>query len=319
MTELSFKASDYVLLAARMRVTARYSGAADDLRLADKWEAEARTKQLPSTRTEVGAGGELIDIENRSHTFGTVDTVANPDYVTAEASHDRLALANQAGSLGLALDAANTIQAQDSLEKTLVHQMAVLHRGMMRATARMDEELDAAGVIDPNKREAANVRACRLAGAISRMSASYQQALLTLQRKRTGGSQHVTVKHIHQQVNVTEGGQAVVAGDKVTSRTRGRRASDGGGWSKMSNEPLAREGERMRARLEALIMANAAPRCGARSKRTGKPCRAAAMPNGRCKVHGGKSTGPRTPEGLERSKRARLKHGYYSREAKAER
>jgi len=48
------------------------------------------------------------------------------------------------------------------------------------------------------------------------MSATYQQGLLTLQRKRTGGSQHVTVKHIHQQVNVTEGGQAVVAGDKVT-------------------------------------------------------------------------------------------------------
>jgi hypothetical protein len=46
---------------------------------------------------------------------------------------------------------------------------------------------------------------------------------------------------------------------------------------------------------------------------------AAAMPNGRCKVHGGKSTGPRTPEGLERSRRANWKHGYYSREAKAER
>ena len=41
-----------------------------------------------------------------------------------------------------------------------------------------------------------------------------------------------TLKHIHQQVNVTEGGQAVVAGDKVTSRTRGRRASDGGGMVK---------------------------------------------------------------------------------------
>jgi hypothetical protein len=208
------------------------SWAADDLRLADKSEAQARTKQLPPTRTEVGAGGELIDIENRSHPFGTVDTVSNPDYVTAEASRDRLELANQAGSLGLALDAADTIQAQDSLEKMLVHQMAVLHRGMMRATARMDEELDAAGVIDPSKREAANVRACRLAGAISRMSATYQQALLTLQRKRTGGSQHVRVKHIHQQVNVTEGGQAVVAGDKVMSRTRGRRRSDGGGMVK---------------------------------------------------------------------------------------
>src|SRR5437588_3470611 len=56
-------ASNYVELAARMRVTARYSGAADDLRLADEMLAQARTKQLPSTRTEIGAGGELIDRE----------------------------------------------------------------------------------------------------------------------------------------------------------------------------------------------------------------------------------------------------------------
>jgi hypothetical protein len=89
----------------------------------------------------------------------------------------------------------------------------------------------------------------------------------------------------------------------------------------MTDELLARELlaherepiERVRARLEALVMTNAAPRCGARSKRTGKPCRAAAMPNGRCKIHGGKSTGPRTPEGLERSRRANWKHGHFSR------
>jgi hypothetical protein len=30
----------------------------------------------------------------------------------------------------------------------LVHEMAVLHRGMMKAAARMNEKLDAAGVID---------------------------------------------------------------------------------------------------------------------------------------------------------------------------
>jgi hypothetical protein len=73
----------------------------------------------------------------------------------------------------------------------------------------------------------------------------------------------------------------------------------------LSDEPLVREREpieRVRARLEALVMANAAPRCGARSKRTGKPCRGAAMPNGRCKLHGGKSTGPRMPERLKRSR-----------------
>src|SRR5215471_17941233 len=83
------RASDYVEAAAGMRVTARYSGAADDLRLADEMLAQARTKQLPSTRTEIGAGGELIDREKiGSH---LVDTVAHPDYVTAEASSDRLA------------------------------------------------------------------------------------------------------------------------------------------------------------------------------------------------------------------------------------
>ena len=40
------------------------------------------------------------------------------------------------------------------------------------------------------------------------------------------------------------------------------------------------------------------------------------MTNGRCRMHGGKSTGPRTAEGLQRSKRANLKHGRYTREAK---
>jgi hypothetical protein len=43
------------------------------------------------------------------------------------------------------------------------------------------------------------------------------------------------------------------------------------------------------------------------------------MPNGRCRMHGGMSTGPRTPEGLERARKARWRHGYYSAEAKATR
>jgi hypothetical protein len=36
-------------------------------------------------------------------------------------------------------------------------------------------------------------------------------------------------------------------------------------------------------------------------------------------MHGGKSTGPRTVEGLARSKRSTWVHGYYSAEAVAER
>src|SRR5262245_9074320 len=153
------KAGDYVLAAERARAEAAASPRRSrevDLACADRWERQARTKQLPSTRTEIGAGRELIDVENRWDALGVVDTVADPDYVTASASRERLELANEAGSLDLALDAADTIQGQDSLEKMLVHQMAVLHRGMMRAAARMNEELYAA------RDEAANVRACRL-------------------------------------------------------------------------------------------------------------------------------------------------------------
>jgi hypothetical protein len=52
----------------------------------------------------------------------------------------------------------------------------------------------------------------------------------------------------------------------------------------------------------------ASPRCSART-RCGGACRQPAMPNGRCRLHGGLSTGPRTPAGLARSRRARWKHG----------
>ena len=61
-----------------------------------------------------------------------------------------------------------------------------------------------------------------------------------------------------------------------------------------------------------------APRCGAKT-RAGTPCRAAAMPNGRCRMHGGKSTGPRTPEGIQRIRASRTKHGRYSAAAIARR
>jgi hypothetical protein len=61
-----------------------------------------------------------------------------------------------------------------------------------------------------------------------------------------------------------------------------------------------------------------APRCGARTRR-GTPCQCPAMRNGRCRIHGGLSTGPRTAEGRERIRRARWVHGRYSQQAVEER
>jgi hypothetical protein len=57
----------------------------------------------------------------------------------------------------------------------------------------------------------------------------------------------------------------------------------------------------------------AAPRCGAHT-RAGGCCRQPAMGNGRCRLHGGLSTGPRTAEGRVRCARARRIHGFYSAE-----
>jgi len=54
------------------------------------------------------------------------------------------------------------------------------------------------------------------------------------------------------------------------------------------------------------------PRCGART-RAGGCCRQPAMANSRCRMHGGLSTGPCTPEGLARCRATRLVHGYRTR------
>jgi hypothetical protein len=58
-------------------------------------------------------------------------------------------------------------------------------------------------------------------------------------------------------------------------------------------------------------------RCGARTRR-GSRCKCPAMSNGRCRLHGGLSTGPRTAEGIERIRQAVTKHGRYSGATKRE-
>ena len=55
-----------------------------------------------------------------------------------------------------------------------------------------------------------------------------------------------------------------------------------------------------------------APRCGAKTRR-GTLCRSPAMPNGRCRMHGGPSPG------APRGNRHNWQHGRYSREAIARR
>src|SRR5580700_674775 len=61
-----------------------------------------------------------------------------------------------------------------------------------------------------------------------------------------------------------------------------------------------------------------AERCGAKTRR-GTVCQCPAMPNGRCRLHGGLSTGPKTAEGIRRIREAVTKHGLRTQAAEIQR
>ena len=58
-------------------------------------------------------------------------------------------------------------------------------------------------------------------------------------------------------------------------------------------------------------------RCEARTRRGTLCQRPARLPVGRCKLHGGASTGPRTKDGLARLTEAKTKHGRFTKEKRA--
>ena len=69
---------------------------------------------------------------------------------------------------------------------------------------------------------------------------------------------------------------------------------------------LEREEKKRQRKQEQLLQRQAAKRkraakCGAFARSTGKPCQRKPLANGRCRNHGGLSTGPKTLEGKARA------------------
>ncbi len=63
-------------------------------------------------------------------------------------------------------------------------------------------------------------------------------------------------------------------------------------------------------------------RCTAKSKRTGQQCGAPALrisKTQKCRIHGGKSTGPKTDAGIQRIREANITSGNETKEAREER
>ena len=163
-------------------------------------ELLAPPETLPDVRH-----GEIMPAPDTDKALGLRDTLRTPDMPAIEASIARtdLLLTENLDVAALAVDAAESADAGNALEKMLTHQLALAHscafKFMDKAAAYLDQ-------IGRGRDGTAPVEAARLTNAAVRLMTTYQQGLLTLQRVRTGGTQVVQVQHL----TVTEGAQAIV-------------------------------------------------------------------------------------------------------------
>jgi len=179
-------------------------------------QAESQDDLSPREPVKVGVGGEALPQASETIEVRPVEvlrmTLMDGDQVNLDASWDRIALANGAGVLTLALDAAETIQARNSLEQALAHQLAAAHALSMKLLGKATENISGL------RYDATDTQ--RVVNSAARLMAAYQQGILTIQRLRTGGKQEVRVTHVHQHVQVN-GGQVAVAGNVGSKGTAG--------------------------------------------------------------------------------------------------
>lgn len=162
-----------------------------------------------------GNGGEMLAVtrEMQADVPGLVDTVRErPSMLAAEASESRLRLTGNA--IVQAVDAAQSINASNSLEKMLAHQLVTLHRLGMLAAGKASDLLERHGTLN----QMTSIEVARQMNAAKGMFTAYQDGLVALDRIRRGGKQ--TVKVVHQHVVVGPGGQAVVAAGGAKSGGR---------------------------------------------------------------------------------------------------
>ena len=117
----------------------------------------------------------------------------------------------------------------------------------------------------------------------NKLSRTYAGLLEALNRHRGKGQQKVTVEHVH----VHQGGQAIV----------GNVEAGAGAVGKSEDQPHAKQ------------ITHASGAALPARTRKGTECQSPAMPNGRCRMHGGKSPG--APKGNKHA----LKHGRYTADA----
>lgn len=177
--------------------------------MAEHYQEEAQALMVPEVNPIVKAGEVLPENPEGNRSWTIHNTLETPDAAAVDASYDRtsLLLKDSFDVAGLAIDASQSIKAENSVEKMLAHQMALTHKIAFETADKgmqLIQRVGTSGNIEHQRM--ASQEGTRLLNAASRMMTTFQQSMLTLQKLRTGGQQTVTVQH----VNVSDGGQAVI-------------------------------------------------------------------------------------------------------------
>jgi hypothetical protein len=177
-------------------------------REAEKFRAYGNALLEPTDLSDVSHGEavsyDAVKEPDRFDAGGILETLEkHPTSVAVGASGKRSLAASRAGVLEPALDATDSAQASNSIEKMLCHQMAAAHFTAMRLFEKSETDRLQPGEV------------ARFINAAARMMDVYQNGCLVLQKLKTKGTQRVVVQY--QQVNVGDGGQALVA-SKVGAR-----------------------------------------------------------------------------------------------------
>ncbi len=257
-------------------------------------------------------------------------------------------LANAAGiqPIAMALDLAGV--GANMLPSLLGHELVAGHAAMMRLMGKLDLFLDQiAADRPPEERDRACRQACQISGAAARLTERYRLGLMSLARLErwtgAGSGRHATRagrasdpadEFDDDPLDDGPGGGGgrrkspakILAELAALEKSMGAMLNEGKAHGAKPNGhdtaaqaqatpnracPPKRLSARRRGRLRHGNPSGdflTAPRCGART-RAGCACCQPAMANGRCRLHGGKSTGARTAAGLARCRTASLVHG----------
>jgi hypothetical protein len=245
-----------------------------------------------------------------------------------------LSLAAAAGAGDLAEAAGEGDPGALLLDTLLTHELAIGHTLMARLAAQVDAFIGRIGQAPAGEADRAVAEVTRLTGAVARMMERYRLGFQTLAKVRSlpNGAKQVKIVRLAWgdgtwDDNRRDGSSPGDEGSGSAGGDNGGSSGNGGGSvpppTGAAPPPVKRptgfgpgfptlpypsqHGGRLRNGNPSGDLA-AVRRCGART-RAGGACRQPAMANGRCRLHGGKSTGPRTPAGLAASRAARLRHG----------